>query len=152
MKGIPLGCVSLLVECLPQFSHVGGFSLDIMCTCASLLWSILSLNRYLSHCRFSDTVLGNMYVLFVEKKNGMHYNQPTCENRQWEDLYIYIYNFSIKQNNHLRTNMGWRSWLTPHFNNDTSCSSHFQEASPRRFNVQAHRVDGEVNYTFFTLV
>ena len=37
------------------------------------------------------------------------------------------------------------TWLTPHFDNETSYFKSLQEASHRKFKVQLHRVDGEIN-------
>ena len=79
------------------------------------------------------------------------HNHPTCENRQWEDCYIYMYIYiyiyiiwSITDDDHRWKwcgGLGLRHIsIMIHL-----ASSHFQEASPRKYSVQTHRVDGEVN-------
>ena len=101
--GIPLGCVLLFEECLFCNLHV---LMAVPLTYSVHVWAYYGLSLillgifYLSHCQFSDTVLSNMYFLFVQREiecntnpqgHGPYsgHNNPTCKNRQWEDIYIY---------------------------------------------------------------
>ena len=68
---------------------------------------------------------------------------PTYENHQWENCYIQFVQWQTT------IIFGWTWCEGPGFRRISVmrqlASSHSQETGPRKFNVLAHRVDGEVN-------
>ena len=82
--------------------------------------------------------------MICEMKNGSQHDQMTFENLQWEDLYICMIFFQSQTT--IILGGKWcegfglrRISIRTHL-----ASSHFQEASPQNFNVQAHWVHAEV--------
>ena len=98
-----------------------------------------------------------MYIFVKEKWNSTR--PADMQNCLWEALYIYIciiiyiyiyiyfifFLFVNTDHGHPRMKVVWRSWLTLHFNNETSCFNSLSRSKSSKFSVEPHRADGEVN-------
>ena len=84
---------------------------ELTMACPWFCWAYISF----SNLRYGVT----LYLCIIcGRKNGKQHDQPTCKNRQWQDLYINIYVIYLNTDpDHFSMKVVWGSWLPPHFDN-----------------------------------